>query len=122
DRTHPVMMGLPHEWMHPKDELYHGQRGPALNMHILATAYSDAATRGTGQHEPMVWWIPYGTGKVFTTLLGHVGREQPQDTWAQRCRGFQAIVTRACEWVATGTVTIPLPAELPTAEQVSLAP
>jgi type 1 glutamine amidotransferase len=122
DRQHPVMRGLPHEWMHPKDELYHGQRGPALNMNLLATAYSDTATGGTGQHEPMVWWIPYGEGKVFTTLLGHVSRDQPQETWAQRCRGFQAILTRACEWVATGEVTIPLPSELPTAEQVSLAP
>lgn len=122
DRRHPVTEGLPHEWMHPKDELYHGQRGPALNMNILATSYSDASTGGTGAHEPMVWWIPYGEGKVFTTLLGHVGREQPQETWPQRCRGFQAIVTRACEWVATGSVTIPLPDELPTAETVSLAP
>lgn len=122
DRKHPVMQGLPHEWLHPRDELYHGQRGPALNMNLLATSYSDEATGGTGQHEPMVWWIPYGEGKVFTTLLGHVGREQLQETWPQRCRGFQTIVSRACEWTATGTVTIPLPDELPTAEAVSLAP
>lgn len=122
DRQHPVMHGLPHEWLHPRDELYHGQRGPALNMNLLATSYSDPNTGGTGAHEPMVWWIPYGEGKVFTTLLGHVGREQSPDTWSQRCRGFQAIVARACEWVATGDVTIPLPDELPTAEQVSLAP
>lgn len=122
DREHPVMQGLPAEWMHPQDELYHGQRGPALNMHILATAWSDPDTGGTGANEPMVWWIPYGEGKVFTTVLGHVGRNQPQETWAMRCRGFQAIVTRACEWVATGEVTIPLPDELPTAEETALAP
>ncbi|REJ95203.1 MAG: ThuA domain-containing protein [Planctomycetota bacterium] len=122
DRKHPVMEGLPAEWMHPQDELYHGQRGPAADMHILATAWSDPETGGTGEHEPMVWWIPHGEGKVFTTVLGHVGRGQPQETWPMRCRGFQAIVTRACEWVATGEVTIPLPDELPTAEEVSLAP
>ena len=122
DREHPVMQGLPAEWMHPQDELYHGQRGPALNMHILATAWSDPETGGTGAHEPMVWWIPYGEGKVFTTVLGHVGRGQAQETWAMRCQGFQTIVTRACEWVATGEVTIPLPDELPTAEETALAP
>ena len=122
DRTHPVMEGLPAEWMHPQDELYHGQRGPAADMHILATAWSDPETGGTGDHEPMVWWIPHGEGKVFTTVLGHVGRGQPQETWPMRCRGFQSIVTRACEWVATGEVTLPLPDELPTAEDVSLAP
>ena len=122
DRKHPVTAGLPAEWMHPQDELYHGQRGPAANMQILATAFADPATGGTGAHEPMVWWIPFGEGKVFTTVLGHVGRGQPQETWPMRCHGFQAIVTRACEWVATGEVTIPLPEELPTAEDVSLAP
>lgn len=122
DRKHPVMAGLPAEWMHPQDELYHGQRGPAANMQILATAWSDPATGGTGAHEPMVWWIPFGEGKVFTTVLGHVGGGQPEETWPMRCQGFQAIVTRACEWVATGEVTIPLPDKLPTAEDASLAP
>jgi uncharacterized protein len=122
DPEHPVMKGLPAEWMHPQDELYHGQRGPALNMHILATAWSDPNTGGTGANEPMVWWIPYGKGKVFTTVLGHVGRGQSEETWPMRCRAFQAIVTRACEWVATGKVTIPLPDQLPTAEETALAP
>lgn len=122
DREHPVMNGLPAEWMHPQDELYHGQRGPAVNMHILATAFSDPETGGTGAHEPMAWWIPFGKGRVFTTVLGHVGRGQPQETWPMRDRAFQVIVTRACEWAATGTVTLPLPDELPTADKVSLAP
>jgi type 1 glutamine amidotransferase len=122
DWEHPVMKGLPHEWMHPEDELYHGQRGPALNMAILATAYSSADKAGTGYHEPMVWWIPHGKGKVFTTVLGHVGRDQPEEAWPMRDTAFQAVVVRACEWVATGEVTIPLPVNLPTAEEVSLSP
>jgi type 1 glutamine amidotransferase len=122
DREHPVMKGLPAEWMHPQDELYHGQRGPAANMHLLATAFSDPSTGGTGAHEPMVWWIPYGNGRVFTTVLGHVGRGQSPESWPMRCRAFQGIATRACEWAATGEVTLPLPEELPTAEKVSLAP
>ena len=63
-----------------QDELYHGQRGPAEHMHILATAYSDKAKGGTGTNEPMVWVIPYGKGRVFTTVLGHVGgAERPGD-------------------------------------------
>lgn len=122
DHKHPVVAGLPREWLHPQDELYHGQRGPAANMSLLATAWSDPQTGGTGAHEPMAWWVPYGEGRVFTTLLGHVGRGQPQETWPMRCRGFQHIVTRACEWAATGEATLPLSAELPTAEDVSLAP
>ncbi|MCA9029316.1 MAG: ThuA domain-containing protein [Planctomycetaceae bacterium] len=122
DTSHPVMKGFPAEWMHPQDELYHGQRGPALNMSLLATAFSDPGTGGTGAHEPMVWWIPYGKGKVFTTLLGHVGRGQDPASWPMRDNGFQAMVVRACEWVATGEVTIPLPEGMPTAEAVGLSP
>ena len=122
DREHPITKGMPAEWMHPTDELYHGQRGPAKNMHILATAYSSKESGGTGENEPMVWWIPAGKGRVVTTLLGHVGRDQDPSTWAMRCAGFHAIVTRGTEWAATGEVTIPLPKEMPTAEKVSLLP
>jgi hypothetical protein len=121
DREHPVMQGLPAEWLHPTDELYHGQRGPALNMHVLATAYSLPYKRGTGDHEPMVWWIPYGQGRVFTTVLGHVGRNQSVAGSGMDCVGFQVIVCRGTEWAATGEVTLPLPANFPTAEAVSRA-
>ena len=55
DTSHPVTNGMPAEWLHAKDELYHGQRGPALNMHIIATAYSAKDKRGTSAHEPMIW-------------------------------------------------------------------
>ena len=113
DREHPVTKGLPAEWMHEKDELYHGQRGPALNMHILATAYADPAKGGTGAHEPMVWWIPYGKGRVFTTVLGH-------GDYSMKCRGFQTIVARGSEWAATEKVTLPVPEDFPTAEGVSV--
>jgi hypothetical protein len=113
DGAHPVMQGMPAEWMHFKDELYHGQRGPALNMHILATAYSSPDKRGTGAHEPMVWWIPYGKGRVFTTVMGHAD-------YSMKCVGFQSVVTRGCEWAATGKVTLSLPADFPTAEKTSV--
>ncbi len=113
DRTHAVMAGIPVEWMHFKDELYHGQRGPAQQMHILATAYSARDKRGTGAHEPMVWWIPYGKGRVFTTVMGHA-------PYSMTCVGFQTIVLRGCEWAATGKVTIPVPKNFPTADKVSV--
>ena len=110
DREHPVMQGIPAEWMHVKDELYHGQRGPAASMHILATAFAAKQTGGTDAHEPMVWWIPYGKGKVFTTVLGHA-------EYSMKCVGFQTIVNRGTEWAATGKVTIPVPAKFPSATE-----
>src|SRR5436309_2766214 len=59
---HPITQGLPRVWMHAKDELYQGQRGPARDMTILATAYAAKDKSGTGSHEPMLWVIPYGKG------------------------------------------------------------
>jgi uncharacterized protein len=110
ERTHPVMEGIPAEWMHSKDELYHGQRGPAASMNILATAFAAKSTGGTDAHEPMVWWIPYGKGVVFTTVMGHAD-------YSMRCVGFQTIVNRGTEWVATKKVTLPVPVAFPTADK-----
>jgi type 1 glutamine amidotransferase len=114
DREHPITKGLPGVWLHPKDELYQGQRGPAKGMHILATAFAAPEQRGTGAHEPMLWVIPYGKGRCFTTLLGH-------DEKSSCCVGFQVTLCRGTEWAATGKVTLPVPANFPTATQVKLA-
>jgi type 1 glutamine amidotransferase len=118
DAEHPITRGMPAEWMHAKDELYHGQRGPAKDMHILATAYSDKAKGGTGTNEPMIWVIPYGKGRVFTTVMGHA---MGDDTTAIRCVGFRTTMLRGTEWAATGKVTIPIPEDFPTASQVRVS-
>ncbi len=110
---HPIMKGMPRAWIHAKDELYHGQRGPAEHMEILATAYSDTAKKGTGTNEPMAWVIPYGKGRVFTTVLGHVAGN---DITAIQCPDFKSLMTRGTEWAATGKVTIPVPKDFPTAD------
>jgi type 1 glutamine amidotransferase len=119
DSEHPITRGMPREWMHAKDELYHGQRGPAENMDILASAFSAKEKGGTGTNEPMAWVIPYGKGRVFTTVLGHVGGN---DTTAIRDVGFKTLMLRGTEWAATGKVTIPIPANFPTADEVRLDP
>jgi type 1 glutamine amidotransferase len=113
DREHPITKGLPAAWMHAKDELYQGQRGPARDMTVLATAYADKSQGGTSTHEPMMWVIPYGKGRVFTTLLGHA-------TYSMKCVGFVVTLQRGAEWAATGKVTLTeVPADFPTAEKVS---
>jgi len=118
DSQHPVMRDMPKQWLHAKDELYHGQRGPAEDFHILATAYSAADQKGTGTHEPMIWWVPFGKGRVFTTVMGHV---MQQETVAIRCIGFQTVMVRGCEWAATGAVTLPIPDNFPSATKFSVA-
>ncbi|MDH5396623.1 MAG: ThuA domain-containing protein [Cyclobacteriaceae bacterium] len=110
---HPIMKGLPEKWIHTKDELYHQLRGPAKNMTILATAWSDSEKRGTERHEPLLFTINYGKGRVFHTALGHMD-------YSMECVGFMATFQRGAEWVATGKVTQPVPADFPTEKAVSL--
>lgn len=111
---HPITAGLPRVWMHAQDELYDRLRGPAEGLSVLATAWSDPATGGTGEHEPMLMTIAYGEGRVFHTTLGH----SPQ---AMRCVGFIVTLVRGAEWAATGRVThTELPPDFPSADATSV--
>ncbi len=119
DASHPIMKDIPEVWMHAHDELYHGQRGPAENMNILATAYADPEHGGSGQHELMMWWIQYGEGKVLTFLAGHHWPDQ-DNVNAFTCVGFRTMINRGLEWLTTGDVQSPVPENFPTADAVSL--
>jgi len=100
DTEHPITRGIPASWMQAEDELYAELRGPASGMRVLATAYSDKATGGTGEHEPILMVITAGKGRVFHTTLGH-------DAVAESGTGFQVTLQRGTEWAATGQVTQP---------------
>lgn len=106
---HPIMAGLPKAWLHSKDELYQKLRGPAENMTILATAYSDKKyKKGTGRHEPMIMVLDYKEGRVFHTPMGHAD-------YSMACVGYQTVLLRGTEWAATGKVTLTeVPENFPT--------
>lgn len=112
DAKHPVTAGMPGEWMHMNDELYDLLRGPAENMTVLATAFADKSKGGTGRHEPMIFTISYGKGRVFHTPMGH-GKD------SQECIGFITTLQRGAEWAATGQVTQKIPSDFPTADKTS---
>src|SRR6185369_6042892 len=61
---HPIMKGLPAEWLHNSDEIYSQLRGPAKNVEMLATAMPDKAKypKSSGENEPMLMAITYGKG------------------------------------------------------------
>jgi type 1 glutamine amidotransferase len=103
DRQHPISRGLDPVFQ-ADDELYH-KMDFKPNVHVLATAYSDPKQRGTGKDEPIAWIVPFGSGRVVHTSLGH-------DLRAMSRPGFVQVFARGAEWAATGAVT--LPAELKT--------
>ena len=104
---HPIMRGLPRVWLHGTDELYSNQRGPATNMTILATAWSDPAreahrgvrTHGTGDDEPMVHisgWVPE-----------HV-RRTPESRWLRSVRRIrlvllESVLASRCAYMASAS-------------------
>ena len=103
---HPITQGMPTVWLHAKDELYDRLRGPAENMTVLATSWSDPKTGGRGAHEPMIFTVGYGKGRVFHTPMGHAN-------YSMKCVGFITTLQRGAEWAATGKVTQQIPDDFP---------
>lgn len=99
DPDHPITAGMPKSYMQVADELYGKLRGPAENMHVLATAFADPATGGSGEHEPILMTIQFGKGRVFHTTLGH-------DETAMKGVAFQTTLQRGADWAATGSVSL----------------
>jgi type 1 glutamine amidotransferase len=74
------------------------------------------------EHEPMVYTVRYGDGRVFGTAMGHVdgGAEVGSGRWpAIECVGFSTLIQRGAEWAATGGVTQAVPDMFPTASSVA---
>src|SRR6056297_685242 len=111
---HPMTKGMPKLWMHTKDELYDNLRGPAENMEVLATAYSDP-NKGTGRHEPALMTLTYRKGRIFHNIMGHA-------YYSIACVGFITTMLRGTEWAVTGKVTQEIPENFPSAMKSSSYP
>jgi uncharacterized protein len=115
DSDHPITRGLKKSFLQPKDELYANLAWqPAGAYHVLATAWDEhklyggkarQPIPGDGIHQPMLWTVKYGNGRVFATALGH-------DAPAVQTPGFLVTFTRGAEWAATGAVTLAIPPEM----------
>jgi hypothetical protein len=102
DQKNPITHGLPEHWLHPSEQLTHGQHGPAQGLTILTYAFSEVSHQG----EPMDWVRQYGRGRVYTTMLGHTWKNEANPNLDDL--GFQTLLARGTEWAATGRVTLPV--------------
>lgn len=117
DPEHPITKGLKTNLPETNDELYANLRwGPSGSFHVLATANDDHALYkasrtdartpqpliGDAAHEPVLWTVNYGNGRVFVTVLGH-------DAAVVQTPTFSTTFARGTEWAATGSVTLPIP-------------
>lgn len=115
DKEHPITRGMKASFVEFHDDLYANLKWqPEGTYHVLATAWDDHSRYGPdekqpipgpGLHQPMVWTVNYGSGRVLSIAMGH-GPDSLKGA------GFIAMLTRGTEWAATGNVTIPLPDEL----------
>jgi hypothetical protein len=101
DKENPITRGLPAHWLHPSEQLTHGQHGPAEGLTILTYAFSEVSLQG----EPMDWVRDYGKGRVYTTMLGHTWKNEANPNLDDVA--FQALLARGTEWAASGQVTLP---------------
>ncbi|MDB4474001.1 ThuA domain-containing protein [Opitutaceae bacterium] len=121
DYDHPITRGLPEVWLHAHDEVYTNLRGPAKNIGILATGFADPTLKNASpHHEPILFTIGYGKGRVLQNTLGHVGARDDGTVASVQSVGFIVTLQRGVEWAATGEVTQSLPEDFPTPYKTSL--
>jgi type 1 glutamine amidotransferase len=111
--NHPITKGLPEKFAHCDDELYGWLRGPAKNLTVLATAFAPKDKGGSDEHEPLLFTVKYGKGRVFFNGLGHTANEL-------RSVAFIATFQRGVEWAATGKVTQKVPDDFPGPDEPSI--
>jgi type 1 glutamine amidotransferase len=115
----PIHAGMPRQWLSPYMEVYYYTRGPAKHVHVLADAHDSKP--GQGLLWPVEWTVSYGKGRIYVSTYGHIwpGDVQPV---SMRCAAVQTLIPRAIQWLAHRPVTIPVPADFPTATAVSVRP
>ena len=105
---HPVIKGLPGNWLHVSDYLLFNTKSLDGEIEVLASAKADTLYGGGGEILPVLFTVKFGEGRVFNTTMG-TGAE------AINCVGFITTLQRGAEWAATGVVSQEVPVDFPNA-------
>src|SRR5205823_6304069 len=112
---HPIHQGLPKVWKSPGLEVYYYARGPARNVQVLSYGRDPRY----GQNWPLEWVVTDGKGRMYSSTFGHVWADDVQPE-SMRGADEQTLILRAIDWRAGRPVTVPVPADFPTAEKTSI--
>jgi type 1 glutamine amidotransferase len=115
---HPIHQGMPAVWKTPMLEVYYDARGPAKNVQVISYGQDPRFK----DYWPLEWTVTYGKGRVYASSFGHVWSDedevkQPVDLLAA---DEQVLIMRAIQWLAKRPITIPVPADFPTAQKTSI--
>ncbi len=113
---HPITRGTPKRWLTPDIEVYTYARGPAEQLTVLTYGRHIA----TDRYWPLEWVVSYGQGRVYSSSFGHIWKSDIGIPDRVLCVGFQTSLIRAAEWLATGTVSYPVPDEFPSEDAIVL--
>ncbi len=64
--AHPILKGMPEDWVSPKDELYVIEK-----MWPGATPLATSVSEADGKSYPVAWVNDFGKARVFGTTFGH---------------------------------------------------
>jgi uncharacterized protein len=105
DPRHSITKGLPKTWMHPSEQLTHGQHAKNATVKTELTILTYAWSKDSKQREPMDWVRRWGRGRVYVTMLGHTWKDEPNPNLGDPV--FRTLFARGVEWSASGRVTLP---------------
>lgn len=116
-KSHPINEGFPQKWLTPDIELYTYARGSAENVEVLTYTYDEK----TDKNWPVDWVVKYGKGRVYNSTFGHLWHDLRMPPSIQ-CIGFQTTFLCAIQWLAGEKITIEVPNNFPSENEISLNP
>jgi type 1 glutamine amidotransferase len=70
---------------------------------------------------PLEWTVAYGAGRVYSSTFGHMWKGDLQPI-SMRCAGEQTLLLRTLQWLAQRPITVPIPADFPSENAMSIRP
>ncbi|WP_299668820.1 ThuA domain-containing protein [uncultured Polaribacter sp.] len=113
--NHPIHEGIPKQWRAADVEVYRYTRGTTKNLEVLSYGKDEK----TGLNFPTEWTVKFGKGKVYSSVYGHLWKNQEWPP-SMRCAAFQQTMVRALQWLSGNEVDNYVEADFPNSKSTVL--